>query len=156
MPGRWEHVRIGPMKQFRKRALQAIAVGSLLCLGLILGFAVLEALSADFDPQSIVGDWQGDLINHSSPWFSNRYNLTISVVDGEKVYGHMSWPNQGAMPAASNGNALTVRMPDGSLYNLTVFDQRMIGFVHFPKGFPHDIRLTKVRAETKDSSMTGK
>ena len=151
------------MKQFCRGGLQAITAGSLLCIGLILGFAVLEARSADFDPQSIVGDWQGDLSNHSSPWFSNRYNLTISVVDGDKVYGHMSWQNQGAMRAASfpfqgalNGNALTVHMPDGSLYNLTVLDERMTGIVYFPRGFPHDIRLTKVRAETKDSSMTGK
>jgi len=57
------------------------------CLALVAGIALSDTWGQAVDSQSIVGKWEGTWLNISHPNFGGDYNVTVTKIDGNQVYG---------------------------------------------------------------------
>src|SRR5262244_2335821 len=102
----------------------------------------------DFDPQSLIGEWQGTWSLMAQRGVTGNYYITIKKVDGEKVYGRSERPAT-TRTAESNwgfvgtlaGNVLTVKNAD-FIMELTVNGKTMAGWALI-RGNRNEVSLTK-------------
>jgi len=59
----------------------------LVCVALLLMVGIHQVRGEDFDPQSLIGEWQGTWSLMAQRGVTGNYYITIKNVDGEKVYG---------------------------------------------------------------------
>ena len=59
----------------------------LACLTLVAGIVPPEPWAQAVDPPPLVGTWEGTWLNMSHPNFGGDYNMTVTRVEGDKVYG---------------------------------------------------------------------
>lgn len=59
----------------------------LACLALVVGIALPDVSAQVVDSQALVGNWEGTWFIMSHPNYGGDYNMTITKVEGNKVYG---------------------------------------------------------------------
>jgi hypothetical protein len=60
----------------------------LACLALVVGTALPEVRAQGVD-SPLVGKWEGNWVNLSHPNACGEYTMTVTKVEGDKVYGHI-------------------------------------------------------------------
>ena len=68
---------------------------SLACLALLLAFGVQVVRGDDFDPQAMLGEWQGTWAAATNRGITGPYFITIKKVEGTKVQGRSERPASG-------------------------------------------------------------
>ena len=120
----------------------------LVCVALLLMVGIHQVRGEDFDPQSLIGEWQGTWSLMAQRGVTGNYYITIKKVDGEKVYGRSERPAT-TRTAESNwgfvgtlaGNVLTVKNAD-FIMELTVNGKTMAGWALI-RGNRNEVSLTK-------------
>ena len=67
------------------------------CLVLLLGLVPFSVQAQTVDPQSLIGEWRGAWAWTNNPSVNGQYYMTITKVEGDKVYGRVE---RGGLPAA--------------------------------------------------------
>jgi hypothetical protein len=75
----------------RMDRLSAVHIRSLLivlaCLMLVAGIALPKLWAQTVDPHPLGGKWEGTWLNISHPNVSGAHDVTVTKVEGDKVYG---------------------------------------------------------------------
>lgn len=130
------------------RSLSRVSLSSIVvaCLALLLALGVQPARAADFDPQSILGEWQGTWAMAQQRSATGNYYLTIKKVEGDKVQGRSERPASGKTPESNwnfagtlAGNVLTIKTGELAM-EMTINGNSMTGW-SLIRGNRFDINL---------------
>jgi hypothetical protein len=72
----------------------------LACLALVVGTALPEVRAQGVD-SPLVGKWEGNWVNLSHPNARGEYTMTVTKVEGDKVYAHIE---KAGFPSGSSGS----------------------------------------------------